>query len=199
MPEEKAELLGREVLFKRYFQLTHYRFRHTLYQGGWSGEISREVFERGQAAGVLPYDPARDEVVLIRQFRAGAYVEGRHPWTWEIVAGILEKGERPEELVRRESIEEANVAITDVRAICNVLLSPGAMSESCALYVGRCDAAGAGGVFGLASEGENILVKAMPFAEAMELLDTGQVDNAVAVIALQWLHRHRDALRAEWR
>ena len=104
--------------------------------------------------------------MLIRQFRAGAYVAGRHPWTWEIVAGIIESAESAEDLIRREAIEEAGLEIGDVIPIHNVLLTPGACSEACRMFLGRVDTTNAGGVFGLESEGENILVKVLPFAEA---------------------------------
>ena len=197
-PTEKVELIERTVAFQGYFRVARYLFRHTLYQGGLSGEVKREVFERGQAAAVLPYDPVRDEVVLIRQFRAGSYAAGRHPWGWETVAGIIEDGETPEDVARREAVEEAAVTITGLLPMGSVVLSPGACSETCTSFVGRIDATGVGGLFGLASETENILVKAMPFAVARAMLDRGDIDNATAVIALQWLALHRDDVRARW-
>jgi len=92
-PNETVELVRHEVAFQGYFKVGRYFFRHSLHRGGQSGVISREVFERGQAGAVLPYDPVRDEVVLIRQFRAGSYVAGHHPFTWEAVAGIFEADE----------------------------------------------------------------------------------------------------------
>eukprot|EP01036_Dinobryon_divergens_P002123 gene2123-2794_t len=87
----------------------------------------------------------------------------------------------------------------DLFPMHSVLLSPGASSETCTSFVGRIDATGAGGIFGLESENENILVKAMPFAEARALLDRGEIDNAVAVMGLQWLALHRDEMRNRWR
>lgn len=198
LPGEKAELLERTVPFQGYFRVARYVFRHGLYQGGQSSEFRREVFERGQAAAVLPYDPVRDEAVLIRQFRAGSYAAGRHPWSWEIVAGIIEDGEAHEDVVRREAVEEAGIEIADLVPMHSVMLSPGACSESCTSYVGRVDASRAGGVFGLASEHENILVKPVPFAEARAMLDRDEIDNAVAVMALQWLALHRAELRNRW-
>ena len=198
-PAEKAELVERTVLFQGYFRITRFVFRHSLFQGGQSGNVSREVFERGQAAAVLPYDPVRDEVVLIRQFRAGSYVAGRHPWSWEIVAGIIDEGETPEIVARREALEEAAVKITDLLPIKSVMLTPGACSESCTTFIGRTDSNGAGGIFGLESENENILVKAVPFAEARAMLDRQEFDNAIAIIALQWLALHRDEVRNRWR
>ncbi len=198
-PDEKAELVDHVAAFQGYFKVGRYFFRHSLHQGGQSPVISREVFERGHAAGVLPYDPLRDEVVLIRQFRAGLYVAGRHPWGWETVAGIIDEGETPEQVVRREAIEEAGLEIGDLVPIHNLMLSPGAVSESCALFLGRVDATTAGGVFGLESEGENILVKVVPFAESRAMLDRGEIENAAAVVALQWLALHRDEVRSRWR
>jgi ADP-ribose pyrophosphatase len=185
MPNETVELVD--------------QFRHGLYQGGQSAVLKREVFERGTAAAVLPYDPQRDEIVLIRQFRAGSYVAGRHPFTWEIVAGIIEDGESAEDLARREAVEEASLEIRETIPIHDVILSPGACSECCVILLGHVDATNAGGIFGLESEGENILVKVLPFAEVRTMLEHGEIDNAIAVIALQWLALHREEVRARWR
>jgi ADP-ribose pyrophosphatase len=198
-PDETAELVRHEVAFQGYFKVGRYFFRHSLHRGGQSGVISREVFERGQAGAVLPYDPARDEVVLIRQFRAGSYVAGHHPFTWEAVAGIIEANETAEVMVRREAVEEAGLHLGEVLPITSVMLTPGACSESCQIFLGRIDSTKAGGVFGLPSEGEDILVKVLPFTEAYAMLERNEVDNAVGVIALQWLALHRDEVRTRWR
>jgi ADP-ribose pyrophosphatase len=199
MTKETAELVRQEVAFQGYFKVVRCFFRHALHKGGMSDVISREVFERGQAGAVLLYDPQRDEVILIRQFRAGAYVAGRHPWTWEVVAGIIEDDETAETMVRREAVEEAGLTVGELLPIQSVMLTPGACSESCQIFLGRIDTANAGGVFGVASEGEDILVKVMPFAEAYALVERNEIDNAVGVIALQWLALHRDTVRKRWR
>ena len=199
MSKETAEIVRQEVVFQGYFKVVRYFFRHTLHKGGMSGEISREVFERGQAGGVLMYDPGRDEVVLIRQFRAGAYVAGRHPWTWEVVAGIIEEKETAEIMIRRETVEEAGIKVGELIPIQNVMLTPGACSEACQIFLGRIDSYKAGGVFGLAEEHEDILVKVMSFADAYAMVERNEVDNAVGVIALQWLALHRDEVRKRWR
>ena len=199
MTKESAELVRHEVAFQGYFKVVRYFFRHTLYEGGMSGVISREVFERGHAGGVLMYDPERDEVVLIRQFRAGAYVAGHHPWVWEVVAGIIEENETAEQMIRRETVEEAGLEVGELIPIQNVMLTPGACSETCQIFLGRIDSSKAGGVFGLAEEHEDILVKVMKFADAYALVERNEVDNAVGVIALQWLALHRDEVRRRWR
>ena len=197
--DETVELVRHEVAFQGYFKVGRYVFRHSLFQGGTSDMITREVFERGQSAAILPYDPRRDEVVLIRQFRAGAYVAGRHPWTWEAVAGIIENKETAETMVRREAVEEAGLTVGELLPIQSVMLTPGACSEACQIFLGRADTSKAGGVFGLANEHEDILVKVIPFAEAYAMVERDEVDNAVGVIALQWLALHRDEVRKRWR
>lgn len=199
MAEQTVELVRREVAFEGYFKVIRYFLRHTLHNGGMSGTISREVFERGQAGAVLPYDPQRDEVVLIRQFRAGAYVADRHPWTWEVVAGIIEENETAEAMVRREMVEEAGLAVGELLPIQDLMLTPGACSEACRIFLGRVDTAKAGGVFGLADEHEDILVKVMSFADAYAMVERNEVDNAVGVVALLWLALHRDEVRRRWR
>ncbi len=102
-------------------------------------------------------------------------------------------------MARREAIEEASLEILDLVPLHSVVLSPGACSEVCSSFIGRVDATGAGGIFGLEAENEDILVKVLPFAEARALLDRDEVDNAPAVMALQWLALHRDELRNRWR
>jgi ADP-ribose pyrophosphatase len=198
MTKETAELVRHEVAFQGYLKVVRYFFRHTLHDGGMSDIVCREVLERGHAGAVLLYDPRRDEVVLIRQFRAGAYAAGRHPWVWEAVAGIIETDETAEGMIRREVVEEAGLTVGDLLPIQNVLLTPGACSETCQIFLGRIDSSKAGGVFGLASEAEDILVKAMPFADACALLERNEIDNAIGVIALQWLALHRDEVRERW-
>jgi ADP-ribose pyrophosphatase len=197
--KETVELVRKDTAFQGYFRVVRYFLRHSLHNGGTSDVIRREVFERGQSGAVVLYDPARDEVVLIRQFRAGAYAAGRHPFTWELVAGIIEDGETAENMIRREVVEEAGLTVVDLLPIQDIMLTPGACSEACRVFVGRIDATGAGGVFGLASEGEDILVKVLPFAEAYAMVERNEVDNAVSVVGLQWLALHREELRKRWR
>jgi ADP-ribose pyrophosphatase len=197
-PNEKVELVGQELAFQGYFKVGRYFFRHGLHKGGTSQTISREVFERGQAGAVLLYDGKRDEVILIRQFRAGAYVAGHHPWTWEAVAGIIEQGESAADMVKREAMEEAGLTVSELLPIHRFMLTPGACSEACELFIGRTDTSQAGGVFGLATEGEDILVRAVPFAEARAMLERNELNNAVAVVAIQWLALHHDEMRKRW-
>src|SRR5512143_2878914 len=107
MDKSDIEIVERRIGYRGYFRLDVYRLRHRLHEGGWSDVISREVLERGHAAAALLYDPARDAVVMIEQFRVGALAAGRAPWLCELVAGIIETGETPIDVARREALEEA--------------------------------------------------------------------------------------------
>jgi ADP-ribose pyrophosphatase len=195
---ENFEIIEKSLRYKGFFEIVRYRLRHRLFAGGWSGEIQREVFERGHAVAVLPYDPSADAVVLIEQFRIGAVVAGFAPWQTEIVAGIVEEGEAPEDVARRETEEEAGASVGALIPICRYLVSPGGASESVALYCGRVDSRNLGGIHGLPEENEDIRVDVRPFAQAMVELNAGRITNAVSIIALQWLALHREELRRSW-
>ena len=194
-----VEITARDEVYRGYLRIDSYRLRHRRHDGGWTGEMSREVVERGHAVAVLPYDPARDEVVLIEQFRIGAHAAGREPWQIEIVAGIIEDGEAPEDVARRECVEECGCRLDALVHVCDVLASPGVLSETTAVYCGRTDASDAGGVHGLADEHEDIRAIALAAEAAFAWLDDGRILNSPAIIALQWLRRERERLRRDWR
>jgi len=193
-----VEIVARHSVFEGYFRIDKYHLKHRLFAGGMSGEFTREIFERGHAAGVLPYDPVRDEVVLIEQFRPGALAAGLHPWLIEPIAGIIEPGEAVESVVRREAREESGCEITDLIPMHHYLTSPGGTSETCALFCGRVDSNGAGGFHGADGEDEDIRVFTLPFAELRKWLDDGRFNCALTLIAIQWLALNRDKVRARW-
>ncbi len=198
MNRDDVELIEKQVAFRGYFQIDRLRLRFPLYEGGMSREVEREVLERGQVAAVLLVDPDRDCVVLIEQFRPGPYAAGEPPWLIEAVAGVIEGGESAEELARREAREEANCEITDLFPIMRFFTSPGASTESVALFCGRVDSSDAGGVHGLAEEGEDIRVLVVSVDEALSLLREGRIVNAKTIIALQWLASNYDKVRKRW-
>ena len=197
-PDDRVEIVDKQTPFQGYFRVDAYRLRHRTFDGGWSREVRREVFERGHAAAVLLYDPERDAVVLIEQFRAGAYAAGLEPWLIEIVAGIIEPGEEAAELVRREAMEEAGCEVGTLESIGTFILSPGGSSETIALFCGRVASENTGGVHGLEHEDEDIRPFVLSTDEALARLAAGGIVNATAAIALQWLALNRDRLRTEW-
>lgn len=198
MTEGDFQIIEKSTLFRGYFRVDLYRFKHRLFAGGWSGEVRREVFERGHAVVVLPFDPERDAVVMIEQFRIGAAAAGLPMWQLEVVAGIIDQDESPESVARREAREEANCDIIDLVPVYHYLASPGGTSESVRLYCGRVDSRGLGGIHGLADEHEDIRVEVVPFAEARSRLESGRIGNASTIIALQWLALNREGLRQRW-
>jgi ADP-ribose pyrophosphatase len=193
-----VEVIEKTTPYEGRFQIDVYRLRHRRFGGGWTEVMSRELFERGDATVVLPYDPARDTVVLIEQFRIGAYAAGLAPWLIEPVAGIVEPGETPEEVARREALEEAGCEIAELEPIATVLPSPGGTSEILHLYCGRIDSAGVGGLHGLAHENEDIRAFTLSADSALERLAKGEYNNASTVMTLQWLALNRGRLRKLW-
>ncbi|MEA1062381.1 ADP-ribose diphosphatase [Erwinia sp. HR93] len=194
-----VEIIARETLYRGFFSLERYRFRHRLFNGEMSGEIQREIFERGHAVALLPYDPVRDEVVLIEQIRIAAWETSASPWLLELVAGMIEPGETHDEVARREAQEEAGIEIGRMRPVLSYLSSPGGTSERLAVWVGEVDARLAQGIHGLEQENEDIRVRVVSREQAYRWVEEGQIDNAASVIALQWLALHHETLRDEWR
>ena len=193
-----VELISKKTLYKGFFRMNEYRFKHRLFKGGWSAEVKREVFERGHAGVLLAYDPKRDEVVLIEQIRIPAYETSQTPWLLEVIAGMVEEGESPEEVVRREATEEAGITIGRCKPSVSYLSSPGGTSERMYVYVGEVDATTATGIHGLACENEDIRVHVVSREQAYQWVEEGIIDNAASVIALQWLQLHHVTLRKDW-
>ncbi|MCJ8168525.1 NUDIX domain-containing protein [Atopomonas sediminilitoris] len=193
-----VEVLERQTCFQGFYRLDRVTLRHALFEGGMGAPINRELFVRHDAVCVLPYDPLNDSVVLVEQFRIGALDKSAQPWLVELVAGLIDKDEVPEEVARREAVEEADLTLGDLWPITRYYPSPGGSDERVHLYLGRCDSRGAGGVHGLADEGEDIRVQVWPLADALAAVRDGRIDNAASIIALQWLALNRDEVRARW-
>ncbi len=195
---EGVEIIERKIGYDGFFRLYRYSLRHRLFSGGWTPVISRELFERGHAVAVLPYDPDSDNVVLVEQFRIGALEAKGGPWLLECVAGMIEPGESVPEVAHREAMEEAGCELMELEFVSRYLVSPGGTSEQITLYCGKVDASGIGGIHGLVEEHEDIRVTPVPFDRAMELLREGRINSAAPIIALQWLAMNREQLRAKW-
>ena len=197
-PDGTVEVLAQETGYQGFFRLEKLTLRHSLFGGGTSPPITREIIEKGDVSAVLLYDPALDRVVLIEQFRVGALRDPDGPWMLEVVAGLIEHGESPEEVARREAMEEAGCVVLDLLPIATFYASPSKTTERSFLFCGRVDAATAGGVHGLAHEGEDIRVVPLAALDALRLLDDGRVNSAWPIIALQWFALNREHVRARW-
>ena len=198
MDRDRVEIIEQSPAFSGYFRIERLRLRFPLFEGGMSREITREVLERGRVAAVLLVDPDRDNVVLIEQFRPGPYAAGHYPWLIETVAGVIEPDENAEALARREALEEADCAITDLFPIAHFFTSPGASTEHVTMLCGRVDSSGAGGIHGLDEECEDIRVLVLSVDDALALLHDGRIVNAKTIVALQWLAMNYPRVKARW-
>lgn len=193
---DDIEITGTSTAYKGFFRIDKISLRHRLFGGGWSGEFSRELFERGEAVCVLLYDRQRDVVVLTQQFRIGALADEHSPWLLELVAGIVEDGESYEEVAERETQEEAGCRYQQLIPICHYWVSPGGSSERVKLYCGLIDSDGVEGVHGLAEENEDIRLVTLSFADAWQAVCDGNINNAAGIMALQWLKIHHAELQS---
>lgn len=184
-----VEILREENLYQGHFQLKKIIFRHKLFNGGMSGEVVRELMIKGEAAAVIAYDPVRDNVVLVEQFRIGAYnpKSQNSPWLLELIAGMVEEGETAETVAVRESQEEAGLTVSNLTHALSVWDSPGGAYERLHIFLGLVDSQNIGGVHGLAEENEDILVHVVSREQAYQWVQTGKIDNVIAVLGLQWL------------
>ena len=180
--------------FQGYFAVDTYQIQHRLFAGGWSEPFQRELFERGHAVAVLLYDPFRQEVLLLEQFRIGALTSETGPWMIEIVAGIIDKGEEAEQVAKRECFEEAGQTVTDLHYIGKYFCTPGGSSESIIMYCALIDSSDVGGIFGLDHEQEDIRVFTMTLDEVRDGLQSGLFENATTLIAMQWLLLNQEKL-----
>ncbi|EGU48826.1 ADP-ribose pyrophosphatase [Vibrio ichthyoenteri ATCC 700023] len=194
---EDVEIISKETLYQGFFKMVKYRFKHKLFEGGWSQEIDREMFERGHAAALLPYDAKTDQVVLVEQIRVGA-LEHAQPWQLEIVAGIIDPNESAQDVVRREAQEEAGIEVAKLAKVTSYYPSSGGCSEKLDVFVGEVDASTAYGVHGLDYEGEDIRVHVVSREQAYQWVVDGRFENGASIIALQWLQLNYQRLKSEW-
>lgn len=131
-----VEITDVTPVYSGFFKMQQYTFRHKLFAGGWSDDVKREIFERGHAVAVLPYDPARQEFVLIEQVRIGALATSSSPWLIEIIAGIIDKGETKESVCHREAMEEAGIKLAHLTPATSYLSSPGGNNRAAAHFCG---------------------------------------------------------------
>jgi ADP-ribose pyrophosphatase len=196
---KQFEILDKDIIYQGFFRVEKYRLKHTLFAGGWSAEITRELFMRGSCVAVLLYDPHADKVVLIEQFRTGAILNPDKAWLVEIVAGAIEEGESAEEVAYRESLEEAGCEIQQLMVINEFYTTPGGSSEWITLFCGKVDSTQVGGIHGLDHEDEDIWVRTVDFDEAYRMLENGEIESAIPIIAVQWLALNREKLKQQWR
>lgn len=184
-------------LFEKHFALDLYRVSYKKYDGGETRILDREIFERHtDAVAILPFDPHTQEVVLIEQFRPGALKDKVSPWLIEVVAGMIDPGESEINAAIRELKEESGLEITeqDLHYINAVYPSPGGCSERVTLYIGKVNADHLVNHGGLDEEGEDIRIFKLPAKKAFEYCKSGRINNAAALMTLQYLQLYYDEI-----
>ena len=195
---EDVEILSQKNCYTGFLNIEVLRLKHRLFEGGWSEVLQRELLIKDEAVGILLFDSCRDEVVMVRQFRVGVLDKQASPWMLELVAGMVKVGEGAEQVAIRESREESDCAPTDLVKILEYFNSPGTSNEKVTLFCGRVDARSVGGVHGLTQEHEDIEVTVLPFEEALAGVNSGLINNAMSIIALQWLELNKAELLEQW-
>lgn len=196
---EAIDETARRITHAGFFAVEEIALRYRRFDGGMSAPLTREVFVGCDAVTVLPYDPARDRVLVIEQMRAGPLARGEaNPWQVEPIAGRIDPGETPEDAARREAAEEAGIGLGVLLKAAEYYPTNGAVSEYLYSYIALCDLPdGTAGLHGVASEAEDILGHLLPFAEAMDRLHGGEFTCGPLVLSLLWLDRARGGLRGE--
>lgn len=200
MTVEDVKIKHRTLVHDGFCHLERYEMQHRLFSGEWTPIYTRELMIKPYVTAALPYDPRCNKVVLIEQFRVGALGKNSTPWLIEIVAGIMDQiqAENYEELIRREMLEEANLNIEALLPICDYLVTPGCSTEKVKLFCAKVDSTKAPKFCGLASEHEDIKIHVVTTQEAFAAVRSGQINNAAAIIALQWLELNLKAVNQKW-
>ncbi|NEX45522.1 NUDIX domain-containing protein [Pseudotabrizicola algicola] len=197
-PPAEVEVVARRQPYAHFFAVEEYDLSFRRFDGSMSAVVTRAAFVSTDAVTVLPYDPQRDRVLLVEQWRAGPFARGDgNPWQLEAIAGRIDAGETPEETARREAEEEAGLTLGPLRRVAEYYPSPGAKTEFLYSYVAQADLPdGTGGVFGVADEAEDIRTHIVSLDQALALVESGEIANAPLALSLLWLARERERFRA---
>ena len=184
--KSKFKIINKRTLHDGFFKLNEINFSHKKHDGNWSIGVKREVFSGAHVSTVLPYDPIKKKILLVQQFRAGLLKRNDEPIIKEIVAGMIDSGETPEEAAKRECIEETGCKINKITNICSYYPAPGSSESFYHLFLGEIDAFDGERILGEQDENEDILVKSYTIDEVRNLLKSKSIINGVTIIALQW-------------
>ncbi len=183
--------------YARFFAMEEIDVSFRRFDGSMSPQVTRAGFIACDAVTVLPYDPVRDRVLVVDQFRAGPYLRGDpQPWQIEAIAGRIDPGETPVEAARREAVEEAGLVLTELLPVASYYPTPGCSAEYLYSFVALTDLADtAAGVFGVEGEAEDIRGHLISFERLMALVASGEISNAPTVVTAFWLAQNRARLR----
>ena len=182
----KYKIINKKNLYSGFFNFNKYVFIHQKHDGNWTKKVEREIFEGSHVSALLPYDPVSKEIILIQQFRAGILSRYDDDYLYEIVAGIIDENETPEEAAKRECSEETGCEVNKITSIQNYFPAPGSSESYYHLYLGEVNSFHGEKIMGLESENENILVKAFKVEQVRQMLKDKKILNGLTLVALQW-------------
>ncbi len=189
-------IIEKERVFDGYFKIDRAVLMQPGMQKGTQRKVTRFVFERGDAAGILLYDSREDKLLLVRQFRYPPFVRGHHGWLLEIVAGTVSSDADAVEVARKEIFEEAGISISRLLPMGSFFLSPGGSSERCFLFRADVDTRGLHGrICGEVGTSEEVRVELVSLSEALEMIETGDIVDAKTIIAVLELRLRLTAQR----
>lgn len=195
---DDLQVADRRLAYAKFFAVEEWQVAWRQFDGSLNAPVERAVFVSCDAVTVLPYDPVRDRVLLIEQFRAGPMARGdAGAWQLEAIAGRIDAGETPEQAGRREAVEEARLTLGALLPVAQYYPSPGIMTEYLYSYVGLVDLPdGIAGVFGQEDEAEDIRGHLISFDRMMEMVASGEIANSPLILTALWLQRERARIRA---
>ena len=182
----KYKIINKKNLYSGFFSLNKYEFTHKKHDGEWTSTVGREIFSGAHVSTLLPYDPIKKEIILIQQFRAGVLSRYDEDYLLEIVAGIIDEGENPEETAIRECFEETGCEVKKIHPIQSYFPAPGSSEEYYHIYLGEIQAFDGERIRGLEKENEDILVKCFKVEDVRQMLKEKKIINGLTLVALQW-------------
>jgi len=182
----KYKIINKKNLYSGFFILNKYEFIYQKHDGNWTNKVEREIFSGAHVSTVLPFDPIKNEILLIKQFRAGIISRYDEDYLYEIVAGIIDNNENPEEAAIRECAEETGCVVKKIIPIQSYFPAPGSSESYYHLFLGEINAFDGEKIMGLESENENILVKSFKVDDVRKMLKNKEIKNGLTLVALQW-------------
>ena len=184
--KSKFEIINKKNIHNGFFKMNEYILKYKKYDGSWSKEVKREIFGGAMVSAVLPYDSVKREIVLIQQFRPGTIAKEFNNYLYEIVAGIIDSGEKAEDTAKRECLEETGCKIKKITPIQGYFPAPGSSESFYHLFLGEIDTFEGERLMGLETENEDILVRSYKLSDVKEMMEKGEIINGLTLISLQW-------------